>query len=157
MKILHITNNLWSGGVATFLIELLNFLSNDNEVTLLLLAKDDEPYIKKKFNPKVKIIFLEQKKLYSLKNIFKIRKYIKENDIIHAHLCPAQFLMNLAGIFLRKIYIITEHAATNNRRKYKIFKFLEKILYKKYNKIITVSEDTKNNLIDWLGEKARKK
>lgn len=157
MKILHITNNLWSGGVTTFLIELLNFLSKSNEITLLLLGKDDEPYIKKFFNSDIKIIFLNQKTLYSIKNILKIRKYIKENDIIHAHLCPAQFLMNLSSFFLKKKYIITEHAAINNRRKYKIFKILEKILYKKYDKIIAVSEDVKNNLIDWLNEKNKER
>lgn len=156
MKILHITNNLWSGGVTKLLEDILEELSKEHKVTLLLLGKNDEGYNQEKFK-NVKIIFLNQKKLYSLKSIFKIRKYIKENDIIHAHLCPSQFIMNLSGIFVKKYFIITEHNATNNRRKYKIFRFLENILYRKYNKIIAVSEDVKINLINWLGEWVEKK
>lgn len=156
MKILHITNNLWSGGVTKLLEDILEELSKEHEVTLLLLGKNDEGYNQEKFK-NVKVIFLNQKKLYSLKNILKIRTYIKENDIIHAHLCPSQFLMNLSGIFLYKKFIITEHNATNNRRKYTIFKVLEKVLYRKYDKIIAVSEDVKNNLIEWLGKWSEKK
>lgn len=156
MKILHITNNLWSGGVTKLLEDILEELSKEHKVTLLLLGKNDEGYNQEKFK-NVKIIFLNQKKLYSLKSIFKIRKYIKENDIIHAHLCPAQFIMNLSGIFLKKYFIITEHNATNNRRKYKILRILEKILYKKYDKIIAVSKDVKKNLVEWLGKWSEEK
>ncbi len=156
MKILHITNNLWSGGVTKLLEDILEEISKNHEVTLLLLGKNDESYNKNKFK-NVKIVFLKQEKLYSLKNIFKIRKYIRENDIIHSHLCPSQFLMALGGVFLDKYFIITEHNATNNRRKYKIFKILEKIVYKKYDEIIAVSEDVKINLINWLGEEVREK
>lgn len=156
MKILHITNNLWSGGVTKLLEDILEEISKEHEVTLLLLGKNDENYNQKKFK-NVKIVFLNQEKLYSLKNILKIREYIKKNDIIHAHLCPSQFLMALAGLFLNRIFIITEHNAINNRRKYKIFKVLEKIIYKKYNKIIAVSEDVKNNLINWLGKDIKEK
>ena len=47
MKILHITNNLWSGGVTTLLEELLSYLSKENEVTLLLLGKMKKNIMKK--------------------------------------------------------------------------------------------------------------
>lgn len=157
MKILHITNNLWSGGVTTFLIDLLNYLSLDNEVTLLLLGKDDEPYLKERFNKKIKIIFLNQERLYSIKNLLKIRKYIKKSEIVHTHLFPALYLGVLSSLFLNKKLITTEHAAYNNRRKYFFFKLIDKYFYSKYTAIIPCSYGAEKTLIEWLGEKFKKK
>ena len=150
MKILHITNNLWSGGVTTLLEELLSYFSKDNEVTLLLLGKNEEKYNEEKLK-NVKIIFLNQEKLYSLKNISKIRKLIKENDIIHSHLFPSQYITIIASSFLSKKIITTEHTTWNRRRNKMIFKPVEKFIYSKYSKIITVSRSAQTNLINWVG------
>ena len=157
MKILHITNNLWSGGVTTFLISLLNYLSLDNEITLLLLGQDDEPYLKEKFNKNIKIIFLNQEKLYSIKNIFKIREHIKKNEVIHTHLFPALYLGVLSNLVLNKKLITTEHAAYNNRRKYFFFKWIDRWIYSKYSLIIPCSYGAEKTLVEWLGEGYRKK
>lgn len=154
MKILHITNNLWSGGVTTLLEELLSYLSKENEVTLLLLGKNEEKYNEEKFK-NVKIIFLNQNKLYSIENIFKIRKLIKENDITHSHLFPSQYITIMASLFLDKKIITTEHTTWNRRRNKILFKPLEKFIYKKYSKIITVSEAARINLINWVGMKEK--
>lgn len=154
MKILHITNNLWSGGVTTLLEELLSYFSKDNEVTLLLLGKDEEKYNEEKLK-NVKIIFLNQEKLYSLKNILKIRKLIKENDIIHSHLFPSQYITVIASLFLNKKIITTEHTTWNRRRNKMIFKPVEKFIYNKYSKIITVSKSAQTNLINWVGMKEK--
>lgn len=157
MKILHITNNLWSGGVTTFLIELLNYLSLDNEVTLLLLGKDDEPYIKEKFNKNIKIIFLNQKRLYSIRKLLKIRKYVKENELVHLHLFPALYLGVLSNLFLNKKLIITEHAAYNNRRKYFFFRWIDQWIYSKCTLIVPCSYGVEKTLLKWLGKDFRKK
>ncbi len=150
MKILHITNNLWSGGVTTLLEELLSYFSKDNEVTLLLLGKNEEKYNEEKLK-NVKIIFLNQEKLYSLKNILRIRKLIKENEIIHSHLFPSQYITIIASLFLNKKVITTEHTTWNRRRNKMIFKPIEKFIYSKYSKVITVSKSAKTNLIKWIG------
>lgn len=150
MKILHITNNLWSGGVTTLLEELLSYFSKNNEVTLLLLGKNEEKYNEEKLK-NVKIIFLDQERLYSLKNILRIRKLIKENDIIHSHLFPSQYITVIASLLLNKKIITTEHTTWNRRRNKMIFKLVEKFIYRKYSKIITVSEAAKRNLINWIG------
>ena len=152
MKILHITNTLSSGGVTTFLIELLNYLSENNKVTLLLLGRDEEPYLKKQFKENIEIIFLNQNRLRSLKNILIIRKYIKDNDIVHAHLFPTFYIVAIASLFLDKKLIVTEHTADNNRRKYKLFKYLDKWIYNKYQSIIPCSYEAEVNLQKWLGK-----
>lgn len=152
MKILHITIGIGVGGVATFIEELLEDLSKENEVTLVCFEKNAEKYREEKLK-NVNVIFFNQTSMYSLKNIFKLRKLIKENDIIHSHLFPAQYITIIASLFLRKVLVTTEHSTTNNRRKYFIFKLIDKIFYSKYRKIITVSETARINLINWIGMK----
>lgn len=151
MKILHITNALSSGGVTTLLLEILPFLAKEHKVSLLLLGENTEKYLLDDKLKDIKVTFLNQKSFYSIKNIFKIRKIIKENDITHTHLFPTQYVVFLATLFLNKKIITTEHSNWNKRRKYFIFKVIEKIVYKKYSKIIAVSEEAKRNLIDWIG------
>lgn len=150
MKILHITNALSSGGVTTLLLEILPFLAKEHEVSLLLLGENTEKYLLDDKLKNIKVTFLNQKSFYSIKNIFKIRNMIKENDITHTHLFPTQYIVFLATLFLSKKIITTEHNAWNNRRKYFIFKIIEKIIYKKYSKIIAVSEAAKKNLVNWI-------
>lgn len=154
MKILHITNGIGVGGIASFIEELLYQLSLDknNEITLLCLEENKEGYREKKLE-KVNVVFLNQKSNFSFKNIFKIRKLIKENDIIHVHLFPAQYVTVLASLFLNKKLIFTEHTTTNKRRKFKIFNLIEKyIIYKKYQKVVCVSKAAENNLKNWLSQ-----
>lgn len=154
MKILHITIGIGVGGVATFIEELLEDLSKENKVTLVCFEKNIEKYRKEKLK-NVNIIFFNQTSMYSLKNIFRLRKLIRENDIIHSHLFPAQYITVIASLFLNKVLITTEHSTTNNRRKYFIFKLIDKIFYSKYRKIITVSETARINLINWIGMKSK--
>lgn len=148
MKILHITIGIGVGGVATFIEELLEDLSKENEVTLVCFEKNIEKYREEKLK-NVNIIFFNQTSMYSLKNIFRLRKLIKENDIIHSHLFPVQYITVIASLFLNKKFITTEHTTWNNRRKYNIFKVIDRLFYMKYNKIIGVSEAAKINLQNW--------
>lgn len=148
MKILHITIGIGVGGVATFIEELLEDLSKENKVTLVCFEKNIEKYREEKLK-NVKIIFFNQTSMYSLKNIFRLRKLIKENDIIHSHLFPVQYITVIASLFLNKKFITTEHTTWNNRRKYNIFKVIDRLFYMKYNKIIGVSEAAKINLQNW--------
>lgn len=152
MKILHITNNLWSGGVTKFLENLNLEKKVEDNITILLLGSNDETYNIEKFKD-INIIFLNQKSYYSLKNILKIREYIKKNDIVHVHLFPAQYIVILSSLFLNKKIIFTEHSTSNNRRKYFLFKYVEKyLIYKLYYKVICVSQSVKDSLELWIGK-----
>lgn len=154
MKILHVTVGIGNGGIATFIEELLSELSKENKVTLVCLEKNLEKYREEKLK-NVNVIFFNQSNMYSLKNIFKLRKIIKVNDIIHSHLFPTQYIVVIASLFLNKNLVTTEHSSMNNRRKYKIFKFVDKFFYNKYRKIIAVSKVAKINLVNWIGQKNR--
>src|SRR5690625_2926312 len=92
------------------------------------------------------------------RNILKIRKLLKKhssktnNLIVHSHLTWPFIYTVLASIRIKNIsFIFTEHNTYNRRRKLKLNKHIERLFYKKFSKIICISEGVRNSLSEWLG------
>jgi glycosyltransferase involved in cell wall biosynthesis len=49
--------------------------------------------------------------------------------------------------------VTTEHSCTNRRRNNVLFYLLDKIVYSQYNKIISISDQTRINLEEYIGMK----
>lgn len=150
-RILHVTPAL-RGGVHTVIQEILSGTLDSYENTVVVTGKyvPLDPTIEKN----IKFIGLNKGNRFSIKKIIRVGKLIKKNDIIHVHLFPALYYCALfKAFFPKKKFIYTEHASTNNRRKYKIFKFFEIPIYRSYNYIVAVSESCKKNLDEWLCHK----
>ncbi len=145
MKILHIINNLGSGGAESMLVNFLKYSKNKADIDLLLIVDDKIVY---NLPENIKIFTLQPKgKRYSLKKLYRLFKLIrKENyDIVHAHLFPTQYYLALIKIFLpKKIKLVTtEHNTTNNRRQFFITKIIDYLLYSFYDHIVFISEGVK--------------
>ena len=87
---------------------------------------------------------------YSLLNIFKIAKYLKRYDVIHVNLFPSLYWAAIANLISRKPLVYTEHNTYNARRNKWYLRIVEKWMYKRYRKIISISEATQVNLKIWL-------
>ncbi|MCX2679172.1 glycosyltransferase [Galbibacter sp. EGI 63066] len=156
MKILQITNSLLSGGAEKLVVETsLLFKKKSTSVDILLLNGIDSP-LKNKIeeNQEIEIIALEQGNIYNPKYILRLKKHIKNYDLIHVHLFPSIYWVAIASILNRnKIpLIMTEHNSSNRRRRWFLFKILDRILYKKYHSIITISDAVDKNLRHHLGK-----
>ena len=151
MKILHITNNLGSGGAEKLLQQIIPIQQkNNNEIELLLLTNKGNV-----FNINNIKIYSINKGIYSWKNIFIIRRYLKKDyDIVHCHLFPTQYWVIFASLFLKKKtkLIFTEHSTNNKRRNNILFKNIERFIYRKYNKVISITKKVENNLTNWVGK-----
>jgi glycosyltransferase involved in cell wall biosynthesis len=158
MKILHYINNLASGGAEKLLTDILPIIKNqDHEVEVLIINnyKNVSKYetILKEHGIKVRSF---QTSFYNpfqiLKLVFIIKK--KKYNIVHAHLFPSQYWLAFASFFLDKKtkLIKTEHSSFNKRRKYSLLKRMEKIIYNRYDLIIAISENVRNNLESWIGK-----
>lgn len=164
MKILHIINNLGSGGAEKLIEESLHLMNSIEgvEVNLLLLTDENNVFDKTLKECGINVYIVPIKKLYSPKNIFYIRKYIIKGkyDIVHVHLFPAFYWVSLAAklIFKNKPkFVYTEHSTHNRRREKSYLRLLEKFIYNSYDKIISISQQTEDNLIRWLKPKDPKK
>lgn len=155
IKILHINTGLVAGGVERLLNDLLPLFNKEEKLQAdlyLLENKGNNLFEEDLKRNDVKIIYSKYNNKFDIRNIFEIRKLIKNYDVIHTHIFPSQFYLPLAIIGLKnKPYLVTtEHNTNNNRRKYKILSKIEKSLYLKYDKIISISNETEIELKKWL-------
>lgn len=144
MRVLHIINNLGSGGAESMLINFFRELKNSKDYFEILLLIDDV-IAYKNIPSHIKITVLSNsKKRYSIKKVVTLYRYIKKNsfDVVHSHLFPTQYYVFLSSLFLKKKpkLITTEHNTTNTRRKYWILKQIDKIVYRYYDHIIFISD-----------------
>jgi glycosyltransferase involved in cell wall biosynthesis len=153
MTILHVINALSMGGAEKMLFDMTSRMNETKNYSVsILLLNDKQESLKNVFEDQgIKVYVLNCKSNYSLMNLYKIIKYMKKYDIIHSHLFPSNYWVALAKIFLKdKVIVTTEHNTHNKRREHKFFKPVEKFIYSKYNKVISISDTTQVNLLNWL-------
>jgi glycosyltransferase involved in cell wall biosynthesis len=156
MKILHYINSLASGGAEKLLSSILPLIQKKGHSVHLVISnncKSIKEYEQTIVDSGVKVINLRQSiynPLQVIQLIFLIRK--EKFDIIHAHLFPSQYWLAVASFFKpsKTKLIKTEHSVFNERKKYLILKPLEKLIYRRYSKIICITEQVKINLAKWL-------
>ena len=128
-------------------------VSRGYSVYVLILEHADEELI---LELQIAGVYVIEKNFYhrSLKPLYCINKIAKKYNvnIIHSHLGPAQYLVAISSVFNFRspILITTEHSTYNNRRKWRILQPFEFFIYKKYNKIVSISEAVQKNLLDWI-------
>ena len=147
MKILQVINSLGTGGAEKLLLETIPMYNAMGiQVDVLLLWDNDHPFAKelRKTNS-CKIFILNEsdnlKDIYKFSNIGKIRGILKNYDIAHVHLFPAQYFVSIANLGLTKKLIFTEHSTSNKRIQSKFFSFFDKFIYRAYKKIVSISDD----------------
>ena len=170
-KILFIIPNLKVGGAERVITEMANYLSNDNNVTILTWSSEDieDSY---NLNNNVKRNFLNidkrnnnflSKFFFSLFRLFKIRKYFKKNnpEIIISFLEVTNIFTLIASLGLRKKIFISERSNPENIPYVNIQKdssfnvnykwhILRKIFYRFANIVVVQTRETekwfKNNV-----------
>ncbi|WP_300341395.1 glycosyltransferase [Fusobacterium sp.] len=155
MKILHIITSLELGGAEKLLTDLVPFQQNKGHFVKVLILSDKGAVFKKTLENKgVEVLVCKSNSIKSFKNIFHILREIKrENyDIVHTHLVHAQYWTRLAKLFdtKKRKYITTEHSTSNRRRESKLMQFIDKFIFKGFDKIVSISEATEKSLKEWL-------
>lgn len=156
MKILHITNQLSEGGVESFLLQLLPRLRSKGHEITLLAVKRTSISLKKEFESLgIEVIVGKYKSPYHPLNIFYIKQFLGNYDVVHVHLWPAQLYVALAWRLSssRASLITTEHNNFNKRRKYKFYQPVEQWMYSQFKTIVGVCDASKENLSAWISHK----
>lgn len=154
MKILHIISSLEIGGAQRIITNLLPLINeNSNEISLLVYEDIDNNFKRVLLSSGIKIYSLETKSIYNPIIIFKLIPILKQYDIVHVHLFPSLYWVAISSLFCRVKLMYTEHSTSNRRREKSYLKLFEKIIYSRYNKIVSISKQTQNELIKWLSLK----
>lgn len=150
MKILHVINNLNMGGAEKLLLDTIPLFNKKGcIVDLLLIDGEDYPYLSKlKEINTCNIYSLNSKKLYNPLHVLKIIPYLKKYDLLHVHLFPVQYWVVFAKIFsLSKVKLVfTEHSTANRRMNNILFRSVDFLIYKFYNKVVCITEEVKDVL-----------
>lgn len=152
MKVLQVINNLNIGGAEVLLKDLvLCMLQRGIDVSIALLNSTGS-YLEQKYKEK-KVCFLPMPKssVYSPMQAFWLAKKLKNYDIVHVHLFPAQLWVALASMMSnRRPFLITTEHSTYNRRRKSWFRSIDSWMYKKYRFIACISDATTSALIKWI-------
>ena len=157
MKLLHVINSLGAGGAEKLVVDMcVAFSAQGLKVTVLLLDGNPYPLFEKlKEHSAINVINLGKgKSIYNPLLVFKIKQIIKEFDIVHVHLFPSSYWVALARFisFNKPNIIFTEHNTTNRRREIPIFKYIDRWVYKQYQRIVTISDAVDSSLKAYLGD-----
>lgn len=153
MKVVHIINSLSPGGAERLVVNLMKqskLLGFKQEI--FILNKRGDFFLKDLQDTGLPYAFSKRKSLYNPLHILDIREYLINNDIVNVHLFPALYWVALSKLIFgsKAKLVFTEHSTANNRRKYKALQIIDAFIYKFYEKIITISADTKESLNQWV-------
>ncbi len=158
MKILHLTNNLGSGGSEKLLTDILPMMQQRGHQVHLAYAnaaKNVKAYDEILRKEQIRVINFGVSTFHPLLLVKLIRLLRKEKyDIVHAHIFPTQYWLALASYFKPRqtVLLKTEHNVFNNRRSKKQLQPLERFIYGQYAGVIAITEEVSLALKSWLGE-----
>jgi glycosyltransferase involved in cell wall biosynthesis len=155
LKLLHIINNLAAGGAEKLILETLPLFREKGVEVHLLLLNNRHPAF---YDELVKtaccpVYVLGSRSVYNPLLIFRIIPYLRRFPLVHVHLFPALYWTALAKMisFSRVKLCFTEHSTTNRRRSRPYFKLFDRIIYRQYARIVTISPDVDDALRSYLG------
>lgn len=151
MRILHVISSLEIGGAQRLLSDLLILQREKENVALLVYEKVENDFERRVEESGVRVISLDEHSFHNPKIVCRLRKIFKGYDVVHVHLFPSLYWASLAAIGLKTRLVYTEHSTSNSRRGKWYFRPIEKFIYRRYSKIIAISEQTRRALCTWLG------
>ena len=158
MKILHVITSLYTGGAEHLMVDLLPLLTDNgkNQVDLLLINGVETSFKKLIQQKGIKVFSLSTTNdVYNPRNILRMRKYLRDYDIIHTHNTACQLYVPIARLLAGSsaILVSTEHSSSNRRRTRKWLKPIDAWMYSQYKAIICIADRTRNNLEAYIGKK----
>lgn len=150
MNILHVITSLEIGGAQRLLSDLIPLQAKTDNVTLLVYERVHNEFERKIEEAGVQIVSMEEHNFHNSLVVFRMRKFFRNYDIVHAHLFPTIYWASLACRGLKVKLVYTEHSTSNSRREKWYFRPIEQFMYSRYDRIISISLQTQNNLTSWL-------
>lgn len=155
LNILHIITAPCGGGAEVLVRELASRMNDTDIHSSALYFNTSSPCAKKivlKVNESsLNVGFRHPRAVFQLRDFIKKQLKMHDNLIIHAHLTWPMLFVPLAVIGLKVKVVFTEHATSNSRRKYPILRYIERLFYRRFERVICISAGTKAALDQWLG------
>ena len=150
MKILHVITSLRTGGAEKLVTDLVpRLIERGHQVDVAVFDGIETPFMSMLKQRGCKVITMG-KSMYSPMHIFRLKNLMKDYDIVHTHNTYPQFYSAIANLFVKTKLVTTEHSTNNRRRKYAIFRIIDKWMYTQYDQVICISDKAYENLRDYI-------
>jgi len=154
MRILQVISSLAGGGAERLVAQIAPLINETEALCDVLTLSDSNAIYLTSLKEKIAVHISPYKNRNDIRILFFIIRLVKygKYDIVHAHTFPAIYWTSLAARFVgRKVkFLMTEHNTHNRRREKILLKPLEKYIYRRYDTVISISEETKKALLQWL-------
>lgn len=150
MRILHVITSLEIGGAQRLLSDLLPLQVTSEDVTLLVYERVHNDFERTIEDAGIKILCLDEHIFHNPGVVLRLRKIFRDYDLVHAHLFPTIYWASIAARGLKVKLVYTEHSTSNSRRNKWYFRPVERFMYGRYNRIISISQQTQDALTFWL-------
>lgn len=151
MKILQVITSLQIGGAEHVVVHLTKLLrQKGHTVDVVVFNGEETAFVRELEDTRCRIYKLGRG-VYNITYILKLRRIMREYDIIHAHNSSPQLFVAIANIGLGKVLITTEHSTNNRKREHPMFSFVDKWMYAKYARVVTISKIAEAKLCNYLG------
>lgn len=150
MKILQVITSLRIGGAEHVVVHLAKLLrKKGHQIDVVVFDAKQTSFTKELKEAGCKIYPIGHG-YYNPLYILTLRKIMKNYDIIHTHNSSPQLFTAIANIGLGKVLITTEHSTNNRKRENPAFAFIDRWMYKRYSKIVTISTIAEEKLYEYL-------
>lgn len=155
IKLLYIVESFECGGVEEFVKNLATTLCTHRyDVSILYIGTRPTTLSAYAERKGVQVYTTGYNSRYNLLNILYYIRFMRKHtfDVVHVnHLFP-QMYVAVASLCIpgHTQFITTEHASFNKKRKVPLFKYIDTLFYRRYTKVISVSQSVRDNLTQWL-------
>jgi glycosyltransferase involved in cell wall biosynthesis len=156
MRVLQTIASLGTGGAERLLVELcLRFRGLGVQPDVYVSKSVGGPLERRIEEAGIRLFRSRGNSYYSPLQIRELRQIITAGsyDVVHAHLTPAQLWTSLAarGLGRRPALITTEHS-TSNRRRLRLFRPFDRVMYSRFCRIACISSGVYDALLEWFGQ-----
>ena len=148
MKILQVITSLSTGGAEKLISEITPMLRDKgHQVDVLAFDGADTAFKKALTDKGIKVYsFGKGCNVYNPIFIFRLAKMMKNYDIVHTHNTAPQLFAAIGSVLCSVVLCTTEHNTSNRRRDWKWYAPLDRWMYSRYKRIISISPATTEEL-----------
>lgn len=149
-RLLHVITSLRTGGAEKLMVDLLPRLRECRyDAELCVFDSIRTPFTEQLEQAGVRVHGLSHS-MYSLANVWRLLPLMRRADIVHTHNTPCQFAAALLAPLCRCRVVTTEHNTSNRRRGKWYWRWMDRMMYHAYRRIICISEKAEENLCSYL-------
>lgn len=148
MKILHVITSLYIGGAEKLMVDLLpRMREQGHQVELCIFDGTPTPFFEQLQRTGIKINWFHKGgSVYNPLNIYHLWHLMHKGwDVVHTHNTAPQLFAAFGGMLCSVVLVTTEHNTSNRRRNWKWYAWLDRWMFRKYKKVICISDQAAIN------------